>query len=75
MKTYKYKLRIYYTKGLNRGQLKKEEYFYNKESAVKRYKELFNYDLFGLNPTLWIYKGSATYSESDLNGWKRIEGY
>lgn len=64
----KYKLRIYYKSGINKGNLEKEEFFDTIGKAQKRYNELFNYNDFGLNPTLWeLNKETSEYN--------RILGY
>lgn len=49
----KYKLRIYKTTGSNKGNLDHEEFFASFEQAKARYYELFDYNLFSLNPTMW----------------------
>lgn len=49
----RYKLRIYYTSGSQKGNLKREEFFSTKESMQQRYKELFNPKEYALNPTAW----------------------
>lgn len=49
----KYKLRIYYKSGSQKGNLKREEFFSTKESMRQRYKELFNPKEYALNPTAW----------------------
>lgn len=60
-----YKLRFYYLTGINKGNLKYEEFFNTKEELKKRYEEVFEYDLFSLNPTMWELKN---------NEWFRIMG-
>ena len=40
--------------------------FNTKEQMDKRYDELFDRDLYSLNPTAWKKIG---------DGWKRLEGY
>ena len=62
----KYKLRIYVTFGPNKGNLDHEEFFNSIEELDKRYNELFDYKLFSLNPTAWVWDG---------NDYKRIMGY
>lgn len=63
----KYKLRIYVTSGIDKGNLDHEEFFDTIELMDARYKQLFVYNLYSLNPTAW---------EIDANGnWTRIEGY
>ena len=49
----RYKLRIYYKSGSQKGNLKREEFFSTKESMQQRYKELFNPTEYALNPTAW----------------------
>lgn len=49
----KYKLRIYYKSGFQKGNLKREEFFSTKESMQQRYKELFKPKEYTLNPTAW----------------------
>lgn len=49
----KYKLRIYYKSGFQKGNLKREEFFSTKESMQQRYKELFKLREYALNPTAW----------------------
>lgn len=61
-----YKLQIYKLFGLDKGNLDHEEFFDTKEQMDKRYDELFQRDLYGLNPTAWV--------QID-NEWKRLEGY
>lgn len=61
-----YKLRIYKLSGSDIGNLDHEEFFDTKEQMNKRYAELFNSELYGLNPTAW--------KQID-NRWKRLEGY
>lgn len=50
---HRYKLRIYYKSGSQKGNLKREEFFSTKEAMQKRYKELFNPKEYALNPTVW----------------------
>ena len=61
----KYKLRIYKLTGSNAGRLDHEEFFASFEQAKARYYELFDYNLFSLNPTMW---------ELCDNEWIRILG-
>ena len=61
-----YKLRIYKLSGIDKGNLDHEEFFDTKEHMDKRYDELFESELYGLNPTAW---------EQIDNEWKRLEGY
>ena len=61
-----YKLRIYKLSGIDKGNLDHEEFFDTKEHMDKRYDELFESELYGLNPTAW----------KEIDGkWKRLEGY
>lgn len=62
----RYKLRVYVTSGPDKGNLDHEEFFDSIEELDKRYNELFNYELFSLNPTAL---------EWDGNDYKRIIGY
>ena len=65
-----WKLRIYKQKGLDKGNLDHEEFFGSKEDMDCRYKSLFNYKAFALNPT--------AYEKVEVNGrdeWRRLEGY
>ena len=61
-----YKLRIYKLSGSDKGNLDHEELSDTKEQMDKRYDELFNRNLYSLNPTAW--------KQVD-GGWKRLEGY
>lgn len=49
----KYKLRIYFKSGPQKGNLKREEFFSTKESMQQRYRELFKPREYALNPTAW----------------------
>lgn len=62
----RYKLRIYVTSGLDKGNVDHEEFFDSIEELDKRYNELFIYKLYNLNPTAY---------EWDGNDWIRIMGY
>lgn len=62
----KYKLRVYVTSGQNKGNLDREEFFDSIEELDKRYKELFDYNLYSFNPTAWVWNG---------NDYRRISGY
>ena len=66
--TTRYKMRIYHTKGPNKGQLDREELFNTLEDANNRYRELFNYNSFGLNPTIWRF-------DDDTQEYIRVKGY
>lgn len=61
-----YKLRIYKLSGSDKGNLDHEELFDIKEQMNKRYDELFQRELYSLNPTAWEQKNGE---------WKRLEGY
>lgn len=59
-----YKLRIYRTTGLNRGNLHHEEKFETKEEMNKRYIEFIPCE--SIIPTAW----------EQIDGeWKRLAGY
>ena len=62
----RYKLRIYVTSGPDKGNLDHEEFFDSIEELDKRYRELFVYKLYSLNPTVWKWNG---------NDWDIIEVY
>ena len=49
----KYKLRIYYKSGFQKGNLKREEFFDSLEAMNKRYREMFKQKEYALNPTAW----------------------
>ena len=57
-----YKLRIY--RAL--GSLDHEEFFETKTEMNTRYRELFVYENFGVNPTTWKLENGE---------WKRLSGY
>ncbi len=61
-----YKLRIYKLSGIDKGNLDREELFDTKDQMDKRYTELFNGELYSLNPTAWEFCDEE---------WKRLEGY
>lgn len=61
-----FKLRIYKLSGVNKGNLDHEEFFDTKEQMDKRYNELFQRDLYSLNPTAWKHANGE---------WKRLEEY
>lgn len=48
-----YKLRIYYKSGVQKGNLKREEFFDSLDAMNKRYRELFKPKEYALNPTAW----------------------
>lgn len=58
-----YKVRYYVTSGPDKGKLDHEEFFDNKESAIAAYKEVFDRNLFSLNPTVW---------KNENGQWRRI---
>ena len=61
-----YKLRIYKLSGIDKGNLDHEEFFFTLYQMDKRYDELFQSELYGLNSTAW----------KEIDGkWKRLEGY
>lgn len=49
----KFKLRFYHLSGANKGNTEREEYFSSIADMEKRYNEVFRYELYSLNPTLW----------------------
>lgn len=55
----KYKLRIYFKTGSDKGNLRKEEFFPTKELMQERYEQLFNPKEYALNPTTWELVGDA----------------
>lgn len=66
MSSKKYKLRIYNLSGINKGNIKTEEFFETKKEMDERYNELFLHSLYSLNPTAWEYMHGE---------WVRISGY
>ncbi len=48
-----FKLRFYHKTGVNKGNCSHEEFFSTKQEMLKRYNEVFVYEDFALNPTLW----------------------
>lgn len=62
-----YKLKHYYRKGSRKGEFFYEEHFYTREEAEKRYNEVFVYEDYSLNPTMWELKENGE--------WIRIEGF
>lgn len=50
---HRYKLRIYYKSGAQKGNLKREEFFDSLDVMNKRYRELFKPKEYALNPTAW----------------------
>ena len=59
-----YKLRIYKLSGADKGNLDHEETFDTKKQMDRRYNELFDKELYSLNPTAW---------ELVDGEWKRLE--
>ena len=62
----RFKLRIYKKFGADKGNTDHEEFFSTREEMDKRYKALFIYNDYALNPTAW---------ERHVEDWTRIEGY
>lgn len=62
----KFKLRIYKKLGADKGNTDHEEFFSTREEMDKRYKALFIYNDYALNPTAW---------ERNVGDWTRIESY
>lgn len=50
---HRYKLRIYFKSGAQKGNLKREEFFDSLDAMNTRYKELFKPREYALNPTTW----------------------
>lgn len=50
---HRYKLRIYFKSGAQKGNLKREEFFDSLDAMNKRYRELFKPKEYALNPTAW----------------------
>lgn len=50
---HRYKLRIYFKSGAQKGNLKREEFFDSLDAMNKRYRELFKPREYALNPTAW----------------------
>lgn len=48
---HRYKLRIYFKSGAQKGNLKREEFFDSLDAMNKRYRELFKPKEYALNPT------------------------
>ena len=61
-----YKLKFYHKTGVNKGNLNHEEFFQTLEELQSRYRDVFVYNDFALNPTAWKHTS---------NGWERIAGY
>ena len=61
-----YKLRFYHKTGVNKGNVKNEEFFKTLKELKNRYDSVFVYNDFALNPTAWKHTS---------NGWERITGY
>jgi hypothetical protein len=68
-----YKLRFYYITGSKKGNLKHEEFFKTEEDLKQRYKQVFEYNLFALNPTAW--KLEENGDPSNPYEWNRLMGY
>ncbi len=62
----KYKLRVYFTYGIDRGKLDHEEFFDTREEMDRRYKKIFVHKKYSCRPTAYEWNG---------NDWDRIEGY
>ena len=60
----KYKLRIYKKTGADKGNLDHEDFFKTEEEMKNRYKDLFDYNSFGLNPTMWAIKSDEEWSRN-----------
>ena len=56
-----WKLRFYYKSGYKRGEVSKEEIFNTKEECRKRYREVFVYSDYALNPTVWCDNGKGGF--------------
>ncbi len=65
MANMKYKLRVYIASGERKGEIHHEEFFESKKQMNARYKELFLFELYSVNPTAWVNAG----------GWIRLAGY
>ena len=61
-----FKLKIYHLSGSEKGNLDHEEVFQTREEMEKRYNALFQYNLYGLNPTAWQRMGKT---------WIRLAGF
>lgn len=57
-----YKLRTYVLTGPNKGNLKNEEFFADKNAMDKRARELFNSALYGYNATAWELGADGEYT-------------
>lgn len=57
-----YKLRTYVLTGPNKGNLKTEEFFADKNAMDKRARELFNPALYGYNATAWELGADGEYT-------------
>ena len=49
-----YKMRFYKKFGMCKGDLDHEEFFSDVDEMYKRYDEVFVYNDFALNPTMWV---------------------
>ena len=66
----KYKIRQYHTKGKNKGNLKNEFFFDNKENALNIYNCLYSNNLKAYNPTFWEYdENKKDYFRVSINQW------
>lgn len=61
----KFKLRFYQLDGYEKGNLDHEEFFETREEMDDRYYDVFERDLYALNPTAWEKKDEL---------WIRIYG-
>lgn len=61
----RFKLRFYKKNGYDKGNFDHEEFFFIKMEAFARYKEVFVYSDYSLNPTIWEYIDES---------WQRIYG-
>ena len=50
---HRYKLRIYFKSGAQKGNLKREEFFDSLDAMNERYREWFKPKEYALNPTAW----------------------
>lgn len=64
-----FKLRFYITHGFAEGYLDHEEYFDTFAEARERYDEVWERELFTLNPTMW----EAT--DDNRTDWTRVLGF
>lgn len=64
-----FKLRIYFTDGVNKGTLDHEEYFDTFAEAKERYEELFEHNHYSYNPTMW------EADDDSREEWNRVMGF